>query len=582
MALADTAALVASLELKDKFTGPAKGAEASLDRLSDKTSTLGRVAGETQRGLGNLTHNLGNIAAIGVGAAVAGITLAIHAASDLEESLSKVNVVFGDSADEVEAWAATAATAFGESKQQALEAAGTFGNLFQAFGIGRPEATDMSTTLVELAADLASFNNTSVDDALLALRSGLSGEAEPLKRFGVALTDDRLRLKALALGLVSSTKEALTPAIKAQAAYALILDDTTLAQGDFARTSGGLANQQRILKANLQNTAATIGTALLPKITELAVKFNKLLTDNQPLISEFADKLPAIFDSLITVVEGLPWDAIGTSLQLAGQGSQAVLDAFVSMPPWVQTAVLTGWGLNKLTGGALTGIVGALTSGLIKGILGINAGVVNINAATVNGPGGVPAGGGGKGGPGILTLGAAAITITGTATLIAAAEGQFGGDVQRGKEIVTGTAGGGLGGRAPIPVKVVESVGDLPGHIRIPPNIPDSSRAERAREAAQTQQQLQNLHTATVNNGHDLQEISGAERQRIQQAAEARATAANQLQAQAQSLMSLQRIEGKNFSPTVRVSVTSSVSISEIQRRITSQQIAIGTGPQEF
>lgn len=584
MALADTAALVASLELKDKFTGPAKGAEASLDRLSDKTSTLGRVAGETQRGLGNLTHNLGNIAAIGVGAAVAGITLAIHAASDLEESLSKVRVVFGDSADEIEAWASTAASAFGESKQQALEAAGTFGNLFQAFGIGRPEATDMSTTLVELAADLASFNNTSVDDALVALRSGLSGEAEPLKRYGIAINDARLRTALAAKGF-TNLGATLTADQKAIGAYTIIMEDSTLAQGDFARTSGGLANQQRILKAQLQNTAATIGTALLPKVTELAVKFNDLITENQPLIADFAAKLPALFDQLIGVVENLPWDTIGRAFELMATGSQAFLDAFTSLPPDAQAFILALGGLNKLTGGAVASIVSTLASGLIKGVLGITAGVMHINAATVNGPGGVP-GTGGKGGPGILTFTGATLLITGTATLIAAGEGAFGGNVPRAKEIVTGTPGGGLGGRGTGPLSVKTEPDDPMVRQLVAlhdlANIPDTTRTERIKEAQQTQEQLKNLRTATLNNGRELLEISGAARTQIQQGIEARAAAAQQLQTQAQSLMKLQQIEGKNFSPTVAVSVVSSVSISEVQRRITSMQIAIGRGFQEF
>ena len=89
-----------------------------------------------------------------------------------------------------------------------------------------------------------------------------------------------------------------------------------------------------------------------------------------------------------------------------------MLDAFLGLPPWIQTAVLTGWGLNKLTGGALSGIVGSLASGLVKGVLGMNAGVVNINAGIVNG-GGVPGVPGGKGVGllGTLVKGALPVTI---------------------------------------------------------------------------------------------------------------------------------------------------------------------------
>lgn len=204
-----------------------------------------------------------------VSSSIGYLTDAVRAASDLNESQTKAAVVFGKSAGEIDKWASTASTAFGQSKQQALEAAGTYGNLFQAFGIGREESTKMSKSLVQLAADLASFNNTSVDDALVALRSGLSGETEPLKRYGVALNDARMRQELMAMG-VKNLGATLTAEQKATAAYAIIMHDTALAQGDFARTSDGLANTQRTLQAELADVSAEIGNMLLPLVTELA------------------------------------------------------------------------------------------------------------------------------------------------------------------------------------------------------------------------------------------------------------------------------------------------------------------------
>ena len=187
----------------------------------------------------------------------------VNAASSVEESMSKVRVVFGNSAQAVVDFASTSASSIGMSKQQALEAAGTYGNLFQAFGIGKKASQEMSTELVKLAADLASFNNASIDDALQALRSGLSGETEPLKRFGVALNDVRLKQEALNLGIYSG-KGNLDIAAKSQAAFALIMKDTALAQGDFERTSSGVANQQRILAAQFADVRAELGEALIP------------------------------------------------------------------------------------------------------------------------------------------------------------------------------------------------------------------------------------------------------------------------------------------------------------------------------
>ena len=200
-------------------------------------------------------------------AGVLGYSL-VNAASAVEESMSKVRVVFGESSDAVVSFAETASTNIGISKQAALEAAGTYGNLFQAFGIGKQASQEMSTELVQLAADLASFNNASIDDALQALRSGLSGETEPLKRFGVALNDVRLKQEALNLGLYAG-KGNLDIAAKSQAAFALIMKDTSLAQGDFARTSDGVANQQRILAAQFADVRAELGQALIPTFKTL-------------------------------------------------------------------------------------------------------------------------------------------------------------------------------------------------------------------------------------------------------------------------------------------------------------------------
>lgn len=245
---------------------------------------------------GGLAQGLGIGAALtGVGAVTMGIGAlsdvigdAISDASNLQEAVSKSDAVFGDSADEMETWAETASDAFGQSKRQALEAAGTFGNLIQAFGIGSDKATEMSKSMVQLASDLASFNNTSVDDALIALRAGLSGESEPLKRYGVALNDVRLKEEAMRLGLIKTAKGTLPIAIKTQAAYSLILKDTALAQGDFERTSDGLANTQKTLTAQMEDVSAEIGETLLPLALELAKAFKD---DVVPALRAFADAI---------------------------------------------------------------------------------------------------------------------------------------------------------------------------------------------------------------------------------------------------------------------------------------------------
>ena len=253
-----------------KFISDVAGALRGIKRVGDDVGGMGsRIA--------SVLPSFKTMAIAGTaafGAVAASSLKLVTMASSLEESQSKVNVVFGDSAGVVNEFAATSAQAFGITKQAALEATGTFGNLLQAFGTGKGQAAEMSTTLIGLAADLASFNNTGIEDAIQALRSGLSGETEPLKRFGVAINDVRLKQEAVTLGLYDG-KGALDINAKTQAAYALILKDTSLAQGDFARTSDGFANQMRILKASLSDAATELGTILLPYFKQFVIYVNQ-------------------------------------------------------------------------------------------------------------------------------------------------------------------------------------------------------------------------------------------------------------------------------------------------------------------
>ena len=276
--------MAATRKLTLTVLGNAKGA---VKALSDTQSSAEKF-GSSVAGIGKkVAVGFTAIAAATTGAAI-GAKKLIDQGSNLAESMSKVDVVFGDSAKTVQDFAKTSAQSLGISQQSALEAAGTYGNLLKAFGLTNDQATEFSTSMVTLAADLASFNNTSVDDALLALRSGLSGETEPLKRFGIALNDTRLKEEALRMGLIKTTSGTLPIAIKTQAAYALIMKDSALAQGDFARTSDGVANKQRIISAQFKDVSAQIGTALIPAFQ---AGLNFIGGTFLPLMTEFSAAL---------------------------------------------------------------------------------------------------------------------------------------------------------------------------------------------------------------------------------------------------------------------------------------------------
>ena len=322
----------------------AKGIKGNIERelggagttaARDTESAFKRAAG----GAGGAFKSALKGVAVGVagvfGAGVVGAKVALGAASDYNESLSKIGAVFGpEQQAEIQKWADGAAKAFGQSKTQALEAAGTYGNLLTSFGLNADASADMSKNLTVLASDLASFNNTSPQEALDALRSGLTGETEPLKRYGIALDDASLKAKALALGIADG-KSVLTPAQKAQAAYALIMERSTNAQGDFARTSSGAANQQRIFAARIEDLKVKVGQALLPALNAMLPVLSNLFDRIGPLIDRALPMLKQGFDAISQW-----WAQNGPAIMAT---AKQVLDALVAGFQAVSSWVVDNW-----------------------------------------------------------------------------------------------------------------------------------------------------------------------------------------------------------------------------------------------
>jgi hypothetical protein len=318
--------------------------------LAQAESAIKGVDSNVKQASAGMTSFVGNLKKVGaaLGATFAATQIAnfakesIMASSNMAESLSKVRVVFGEGAAEVEKFGASAAANLGISNQAALEAAGTYGNLFQAFGLGQGEAQKMSTSLVQLASDMASFNNTSIDQAITALRSGLSGETEPLKKFGVALSDVRLKTEAMSMGLIKNTSEALTPAAKAQASYALIMKDTILAQGDYARTADGTANTMKTLQARFDDAKVALGNALMPAFKGLLSVLN-LLVPVLVKIGEFFKENQAEVKAFAITVGTLSaaWGVYTLVVKRAAI-QQAIFNAIAAVNPFVALAVGVG------------------------------------------------------------------------------------------------------------------------------------------------------------------------------------------------------------------------------------------------
>lgn len=276
-------------------------------------------------GLGGPASKLGNIlkASVVPGLIAAagsvllftkGLMPAIQAASDLEENTTKISVIFGEASRAVTDFAKTAAREIGQSQNQVLAAAGTFGTFGKAAGLAGDQLATFTNDFITLSADLASFNNTTPDEAINAIGAALRGEAEPLRRFGVLLNDATLKAAAFELGIFDGSG-ALTAQQKILAAQKVIYEQTGDAQGDFGRTSDGLANQQRILSAQFENVKTKIGELLIPVFKKLV----KFLND---------EVLPAI-DQVITAFSE---QGLGKALQQAvaqtGSASDGLVKAF--------------------------------------------------------------------------------------------------------------------------------------------------------------------------------------------------------------------------------------------------------------
>ena len=273
--------------------------------------------------------------ALGVGLAGGAVAAAgkmIQLASSAGEVDSKFKIVFGSTSRDAIKQLDEFSKATGASRYELKQQAADLQALIKPLGLSASASADMSTKLTELATDLSSFNNVPAADALEAIRAGLVGESEPLRRFGVQLSAARVEAEAFALGLAKPTKDAdaiaaartkvelatnrvadavrkhgqesdeakratlgldtaqrglekamqgaapkLTAAQKAQAAYSLILKDTTVAQGDATRTSGSFANQQRRLQNEITDTATEMGQELLPAALDVVQVMNDLV-----------------------------------------------------------------------------------------------------------------------------------------------------------------------------------------------------------------------------------------------------------------------------------------------------------------
>ena len=272
------------------------------NKITDTTNKLKSAAGEWESSTQSASNSSSMFAGVlqGVGQALTGAIVSaaanagkaivqfgkecIAAASSLEETKNVVDTVFGDNASQIYRWAEAAQSAFGLTQTQALRYTSTLGAMMKSSGLAQNEITEMSTALAGLAADMASFYNMDFDTAFDKIRSGISGETEPLKQLGINLSVANLEAFALAQGIKKAYSE-MSQAEQVALRYQYIMQATANAQGDFQRTSDGYANSVRRIQTAWENIKTSIGGVLLdliqPAVTEVA-SFMEALTADPP------------------------------------------------------------------------------------------------------------------------------------------------------------------------------------------------------------------------------------------------------------------------------------------------------------
>lgn len=360
-----------------------KGASRFSSGFSDVFK--GSFLGTTIAGLAtDLVSNIGYAIGSGIRSAVQFGIGTISIASDLNESVNAVQVAYGDIADEIFKLGETSATTFGLSKRDLNSYAVQFSAFSKSIAGNGGDVAGTFQSILGRATDFASVMNLQVADALTLFQSGLAGETEPLRRYGIDLSAATVEQYAYANGIAASGDE-LTEAQKQQARYGALLAQTSAVQGDFANTSDELANKNRINAATWDDLQAKIGAGFLPIATDLA----RILSDDvfpviEQLVDEygpelgtaFQDALPALTDLAREVLPELPglFQSVAESLPAIIQGAETLTPLILFMTQGMsnQTAVFGAF-FDLITGNSsideistqlqnLTGPLGAVFS----------------------------------------------------------------------------------------------------------------------------------------------------------------------------------------------------------------------------
>ena len=418
---------------------------ATPDALSKIGDGIRDIAKKTGLSLDDLTASYYDLLSAGVKTADAqsvlnnAVTLGIGGLATTQQTVDLLTTaynVYGLTAAGATKATDQFAQAIADGKVHADQIAASFANvasLAKTYGIGIDQIAASFGYLTAQGHPAAEVT-TEMQRAIISLIKPLPELEAAQKKLKIIFTDE-IRKKGLVpalqelrtyadankiplitlLGRVEAVKYALAvtgPGFNAfQAELTRINSSAGMAAKQAAERQQGFNFQIARLTANIKDAGITIGSALLPPLGDLADKFTSFLHDNQDGIKAFGKDLAEALRGGVEWASKLDFHAIAEDLKAAGGFAKGIISAFLAAPSWLQEAVVTGWGLNKLTGGALVNVFGDLTKGLVSGVtksIGMSFATAGIGKLFVqpvfvtnpgfgSGGGGVPVPGGGGG-----------------------------------------------------------------------------------------------------------------------------------------------------------------------------------------
>lgn len=295
-------------------------ASATLDQLEDHTNKSTDAFSRLAKAIGLVMIARKALDTIKTG---------IDYASDLAEVQNVVDVTFGSATEAINSWSKECLAAYGMNEVSAKRYAGTIGAMLKSSGLAGDAIVDMSKDMVGLAGDMASFYNLDLETAFEKIRSGISGETEPLKQLGINMSVANLEAYALSQGITTAYNE-MSQAEQVMLRYNYLMSATADAQGDFARTQDSYANQTRLLSESWLEFTGVMAEQLLPVLTTIVSWLNNIVA----FLTENADMVSAVLVGLATTVGilAVAWVVHAAAQWLAVASNQALIVSLLSNP----------------------------------------------------------------------------------------------------------------------------------------------------------------------------------------------------------------------------------------------------------